>query len=206
GRARSRTSDTHGQLSASRLAAFAGVVLGSRDGDRRPVDAARNARGRIRAFDGSPTARRGGRMSWRVVKQVARTAFVEFWRSPAAVFWTYGFPLMMALVLGFAFQPSAPKPVPVAVVQAPGAGAVVAGLGSSKRLAVELLPAEQADQALARGRVALLIRVEASGPVLRSDPTRPEAELARLLVERALHGARTGDTMTMAAEVEDRPG
>ena len=37
-------------------------------------------------------------MRFRVVKQVARTAFVEFWRSPAAVFWTYGFPLMMALV------------------------------------------------------------------------------------------------------------
>jgi len=145
-------------------------------------------------------------MRWRVVQQVARTAFVEFWRSPAAVFWTYGFPLMMALVLGFAFQPGAPTPVPVAIVQSPGASAVFASIEPSKRLAVELLPADQADQALARGRVALLIRVEFDGPVLRSDPTRPEAELARLLVERALHDAREGDTMAMAAEVEDRPG
>ena len=64
-------------------------------------------------------------MRFRVVKQVARTAFVEFWRSPAAVFWTYGFPLMMALVLGFAFQPSQPKPVPVAIVASPGANMVM---------------------------------------------------------------------------------
>ena len=65
-------------------------------------------------------------MRWRVVKAVTRTAFLEFWRSPAAVFWTYGFPLMMAFVLGFAFQPGEPEPVPVAVIDAAGAQATVA--------------------------------------------------------------------------------
>ena len=145
-------------------------------------------------------------MRFRVVKQVARTAFVEFWRSPAAVFWTYGFPLMMALVLGFAFQPSQPKPVPVAIVASPGANMVMASLAASDRLKVELLPAEAADQALARGRVALLIKVDAEGPVLRSDPTRPEAELAHLLVERTLRDAREGERTELRSEVEDRPG
>jgi ABC-2 type transport system permease protein len=145
-------------------------------------------------------------MRWRVVKEVARTAFVEFWRSPAAVFWTYGFPLMMALVLGFAFQPSAPPPVPVAIVATPGAVMVAASLEPSKRLKVDMMSAEEADQALARGRVALLIRVDQDGPVLRSDPTRPESELAHLLVERALRDAREGATATLRSEVEDRPG
>lgn len=145
-------------------------------------------------------------MRWRVVQQVARTAFVEFWRSPAAVFWTYGFPLMMAVVLGFAFQPGALPPVPVAIVDMPGASAVYATMQATTRLSVELLSADDADQALARGRVALLIKVDEDGPVLRSDPTRPEAELARLLVERALHDAREGGIETVRAEVEDRPG
>ena len=129
-------------------------------------------------------------MRWRVVKQVARTAFVEFWRSPAAVFWTYGFPLMMAVVLGFAFQPGTPPPVPIAIVDVPGASAMYATMQATERLSVELLPAKEADLALARGRVALLIKYDQDGPLLRSDPTRPEAELARLLVERALYDAR----------------
>jgi len=145
-------------------------------------------------------------MRWRVVQQVARTAFVEFWRSPAAVFWTYGFPLMMAVVLGFAFQPGTPPPVPVAIVDVPGTSALYATIQSADRLSVELLPPDVADQALARGRVALLIKFDEDGPVLRSDPTRPEAELARLLVERALHDAREGGIETIRAEVEDRPG
>ena len=71
-------------------------------------------------------------MRWRVVRQVARTAFVEFWRNPAAVFWTYGFPLIMAVVLGFAFQPTPPKPVPIAVVEAPGARAVLASTHTTR--------------------------------------------------------------------------
>jgi len=145
-------------------------------------------------------------MRWRVVQQVARMAFVEFWRSPAAVFWTYGFPLMMAVVLGFAFQPGTPPPVPVAIVDVPGSAAIYSTVQSADRLSVALLPADAADQALARGVVALLIKVDEDGPVLRSDPTRPEAELARLLVERALHADRAGGIETIRAEIEDRPG
>ncbi|MFM1872547.1 MAG: hypothetical protein RL398_1969, partial [Planctomycetota bacterium] len=42
-------------------------------------------------------------MKRRAVWAVARSQFREFWRTPEAVFWTYGFPLVMALALGFAF-------------------------------------------------------------------------------------------------------
>lgn len=147
-------------------------------------------------------------MRWRVVRAVAVTAFREFWRSPAAVFWTYGFPLMMALVLGFAFRPSAPPPVPVAVVAAPEAGPLAKRLATSERLDVQTLAADEADHALARGRIALLVRFDDGAPVLRSDPTRPEAELARLLVERALLRARPGAESHEPPrnEAETRPG
>ena len=143
-----------------------------------------------------------------MVKAVTRSAFLEFWRSPAAVFWTYGFPLMMAVVLGFSFRPSAPPPVPIAVVgPAAAAARQRAILAAAERLDVRVLDAAEADRALARGRVALLVRLDAGAPVLRSDPTRPEAELARLLVERALRDHDAPDAFVSPAhEVEDRPG
>lgn len=145
-------------------------------------------------------------MRLRVVHAVAMSTFRDFWRSKEAVFWTYGFPLLMSIVLGFAFQPGALPPVPVAVVAVDGTNALEEALRRQSRLEVERLDAGEADRALARGRIALLVRLEAGEPVLRADPTRPEAELARLLVERALRDARDGASPEIASEVEDRAG
>lgn len=145
-------------------------------------------------------------MNWRIVMAVARTTFREFWRSPEAVFWTYGFPLVMAIVLGYSFQPKAPPPVPIAVVQDSGADTLAAALRDNPRFHVETLDADAANRALARGRITLLVRGPDAAPVLRSDPTRPEAELARLLVERTLRDRQQGPGPSLRTEVEDRPG
>jgi ABC-2 type transport system permease protein len=161
----------------------------------------------------------------RVVLAVARTTFREFWRSPEAVFWTYGFPILMAVVLGFAFRPGDLPPVPVAVVAsgpAAGAGtdagadarddALAAALQREPRLQIERLAPADADRALARGRVAAVVRAaDAAGgpdgvPVVRADPARPEAEVAQLLVERALRAAQAPPSPVYAGEAEDRPG
>jgi ABC-2 type transport system permease protein len=144
-----------------------------------------------------------------VVSAVARTTFREFWRSPEAVFWTYGFPVLMAVVLGFAFQPGALPPVPVAVVGDTEVAGLVATLEKEPRLEVERMSAEAADRALARGRVALVVRLdgrlEDGAPVVRTDPTRQEAEVARLLVERSLRPPRA-EVRAVAQEIEERPG
>jgi len=142
-----------------------------------------------------------------VVMAVARTTFREFWRSPEAVFWTYGFPVVMAVVLGFAFQPRPPEPVPVAVVAAGQQEELARVLGANPRLDVEVLDAASADAALARGRMALLVQGSVEQPVLRSDPVRPESELATLLVLGTLREQREGPSSVRAtAEAEDRPG
>ena len=47
--------------------------------------------------------------------QLALMRFRIFVREPAALFWTYGFPLLLALVLGIAFRNRPPDPVEVAV-------------------------------------------------------------------------------------------
>ena len=43
-----------------------------------------------------------------------------FVREPSALFWTYGFPVVLALFLGVAFRNRPPEPVEVAVEAIPG--------------------------------------------------------------------------------------
>lgn len=145
-------------------------------------------------------------MRWQVVREVALMTFREFWRSPDAVFWTYGFPLLISVVLGFAFLPSPPPPVPVAVVAGERAADLATALRRSDRLAVQVMPAAEADVALARGRVAVVVRQETGPPIVRSDPVRPEAEVARLLVEKAMGTPPVVSSGPVVSEVEDRPG
>ena len=42
----------------------------------------------------------------------------DFYRQPARVFWVYGFPTMLAVALGFAFQSRPPAPIQVDLVEA----------------------------------------------------------------------------------------
>ena len=53
--------------------------------------------------------------------------FVEV-REPEALFWVFGFPLILALALGFAFRDKAPDRIPVAVLGAKYQWARGAGL------------------------------------------------------------------------------
>ena len=52
----------------------------------------------------------------------------DFYRQPARVFWVYGFPTLLAIALGFAFQNRPPAPLPVDLVQGPGAAQIKAHL------------------------------------------------------------------------------
>src|SRR5262245_25829883 len=41
----------------------------------------------------------------------------EFYREPEAIFWVYGFTLILAIGPGFAFRDSKPEPAPVDIVK-----------------------------------------------------------------------------------------
>src|SRR2546421_5049782 len=58
----------------------------------------------------------------------------EFCRQPVAIFWVYGFPLLLALVLSFAFRSRPVQRVAVDVAAGPGADAVAAALAADERL------------------------------------------------------------------------
>src|SRR5208337_219087 len=111
-----------------------------------------------------------------------------FMREPAAVFWTYGFPVVLALALGIAFRNRPPEPIEVAIEASPEAVAWRDALARNPSIQVRWLAANEARVALRSGKVSLLVR---AGParIYEFDPTRPESRLARAAVDDALQRA-----------------
>jgi len=123
-----------------------------------------------------------------------------FVREPAALFWTYGFPLALALALGIAFRDRPPEPVRVAVEAGPGAEAWREALARSPAVRVRWLEAGPAYEALRTGKVSLVVH---AGPprTYEFDPTRPESRMARAVVDDVLQRA---EGRTDPTPVQDR--
>src|SRR5262252_111451 len=125
--------------------------------------------------------------------QLTKTRLLEFVREPEALFWVFMFPVLMALVLGFAFRDRPPDPIAVGVVAGPSATDLTAALGKAGTVKPSAYPTVAAGlEALRTGKIALLLEepAGAAGPVYRFDPTRPDARLARLEVDDAVQRAR----------------
>ena len=121
---------------------------------------------------------------------LTKARILGFIREPEALFWVFAFPIIMAVVLGFAFRDRPPDPLPVGVVAGPESNAVLEALAASP--AVKPQPvASLADgmERLRTGKIALL--VEDNGAlVYHFDPTRPDARVARLEADDAIQRAR----------------
>jgi ABC-type multidrug transport system permease subunit len=121
---------------------------------------------------------------------LTRTRLLEFVREPEALFWVFAFPILMAVVLGFAFRDRPPDPVPVGVVAGPTAAEISRALAKPGTVRASEYPS-LADglEALRTGKIALL--VEESGTlVYHFDRTRPDARIARLEVDDAIQRGR----------------
>jgi ABC-2 type transport system permease protein len=114
-----------------------------------------------------------------------------FYREPSALFWSFGFPLILSVALGVAFRARPPEAVYTAVEAGPGAAPTRAALARSPEIRATVMPPDQAREALRAGRVALVVVPSASDTprAYRYDPTRPEARIARLLVDDLLQRA-----------------
>ena len=115
----------------------------------------------------------------------------EFLREPEALFWTFGFPLLLAAGLGIAFRSRPPEVVKVAVLaSAPAADSAVRALESSGSVDAQVLDDSAAARALRTAQVALVVVPDANGGVeYRFDPSRPEARTARLVTDAVLQRA-----------------
>jgi ABC transporter DrrB family efflux protein len=140
--------------------------------------------------------------------QLTRVRMFGFLREPEAVFWVFAFPVLMALALGIAFRTSGPPRSRIGVIDGAGAAAVITALESSHDLEVISVSAGEADAALRRGRIAVLVRPAASGPpTLMFDPSRAETRLAQLATVDALeHAAGRRDVVGATFDTRVRAG
>lgn len=122
---------------------------------------------------------------WPAIRELALLRIRTFVREPEALFWTFGFPILMAIGLGIAFGGDGAAPVPVALVDGSAAESHLEALLRSPDLDVHHLPEAEAADALRRGEVDLLVAGEGS-VTFRFDPSRAESRTARLLVNRAI--------------------
>jgi ABC-type multidrug transport system permease subunit len=114
----------------------------------------------------------------------------EFYREPEAIFWVFGFPIVLAFALGIAFRNRGPGELRVAVARAAGDSSLAAALAHAPGLTAVVLDSTAARLELRTGRVALLV-IPGDPIVYRYDSTRTESRLARLATDDAvqrLHG------------------
>ncbi len=130
----------------------------------------------------------------------------ELIREPEAVFWVFVFPILLTAILGLAFRSRPPDPLPVAVVEGPQADARMAALSAGDDLEPRVLAPADAQQALARGRVLLVVSADAP-PSYAYDPTQSESRAARLAVDAALQrGSGREDAFTPVLAEVTEPG
>src|SRR5690606_4552359 len=106
-----------------------------------------------------------------------------FAREPEALFWTFGFPIVMTLGLGLAFRDEATPPAtPIGVQIGSVAEMYVAALDENAATTPVRLTPEEAERALRIGEVPLVLAGEDT-LVFRYDPARGESREARLLAD-----------------------
>jgi ABC-type multidrug transport system permease subunit len=141
--------------------------------------------------------------------QLYRARLREFWRQPARIFWVYGFPTVLAVILGLAFQNRPPAPIQVDLVAGPFSGpieraiqthndrvagsktsAASTGAGIQPAVVLRLVSEDEAANRLRTGKSPLsILPVDATSWTYRYDPTRPEAAAARQQVDDILQEA-----------------
>jgi ABC-type multidrug transport system permease subunit len=118
----------------------------------------------------------------------------QFLREPGALFWTFGFPLLITVALGTAFRNQGPTKSHVAVIAvATGQGSAsertVAALAGERGIEATVVDPAHAARQLGTGEVVLAVVPPASpgSPfVYRYDPTRPDAAAVRRMVDERL--------------------
>lgn len=127
------------------------------------------------------------------ITQLTLARLREFYREPAAVFWVYGFPLLLALGLGIAFRDRPVESIPIDVATDGPVGydkaEEYAGLlRADPRLKLTLLDGAAAKERLRTGKTGLVLTPTAAAPgwEFLIDPNRPDSVLAQSAADSTL--------------------
>jgi ABC-2 type transport system permease protein len=126
------------------------------------------------------------------LRQLVLARLREFYRQPEAVFWVYGFPILMTVGLGIAFRNKPVERITVDVERGPAAEATVTALEADPRFVASLRDSDECKLRLRTGRTELIVSAAASSAPHYDfffDPTRSESVLARKAVDDALQRA-----------------
>lgn len=140
---------------------------------------------------------------WRPLFLLTLARLREFFREPVALFWVYGFPLVLAVSLGIAFSNRKPESVAVDVQETPDAAEADA-LAKQLReagLEVQLLPEAECRRRLSIGKTTLFIIPEPKKYQYVFDPARADSVAARYRVEAAVQRWKAGSAALPTEDV-----
>ena len=117
--------------------------------------------------------------------QLTSMRFRLFLREPEAIFWTFIFPILLAVGLGIAFRN---RPADVLQVGAT-TPQLTQALARDKGLSASTMDQAAGTHALATGAILLLAIETPTGVSYQFDDTNPDARNARLIADRAVQAA-----------------
>jgi ABC-type multidrug transport system permease subunit len=143
--------------------------------------------------------------------QLFLARFREFIRTPEAVFWGYGFPLVMIAALGLAFRSEPVQPAIVMIEDGPGADAAAAAMNDPAAFRVLRGGAVECQRMLRSGKVEVVViaktNQQGSAIEFRCDPTRPGSLAARDRANDALQrAAGRADPVSVSTSEISEPG
>ena len=143
----------------------------------------------------TPTAMAPASRKYSPLAQLVLARLRAFYREPGAVFWVYGFPLLMVVALGIAFRASPVERVTVDIEAGPAAGKVRDDLRlhadqRTLEFVVQINDADTSRRRLRTGKTDLIVLASSDAMFqYRLDKSRAESRLARTAVHEALQQA-----------------
>jgi ABC-2 type transport system permease protein len=122
------------------------------------------------------------------LKELSLARLREFLREPEAVFWTYGFPLLLAVGLGIAFRNRPVEKIYVDIVEHQRAAEIAHVLKQNPEMVVEVHAEQECRDHLRLGKSSLVV-IPGTVVTYVFDPSRSESELARQRVNDVLQRA-----------------
>ena len=129
-------------------------------------------------------------MKYNPLWQLMVTRILQFFREPEAIFWTYGFPLLMVIGLGIAFRNKTEPPVAFDVVAGATSKSISDALADNDRFVVRVQPSAEAFDRLKNNKTPVVVTVTDEGLYeYHFDPSNPDSRAARDRIDDALQRA-----------------